>query len=82
MKCGEICVCLWCSFYITYGCCFCGHLLRETYDERVQRYKQIKQEYDDIPHQIHPIIEIRIERSITTPLSTIEEEPIGYQDFR
>jgi hypothetical protein len=29
-----------------------------------------------------PNIEMRIERLVTTPLSVIEEEPIGYQDFR
>ena len=39
-------------------------------------------EYRNIPQQMPPNIEMRIERLVTTPLSTIEEEPIGYQEFR
>jgi len=82
MDCANTCACLWCSFYISYCCCFCGSFIQDLYNERVQRYEQIKQEYDEIPHQQNLNVEMKIERLITTPLSTIEEEPEGYQDFR
>ena len=51
-------------------------------DKRIQKYERIRQEYDDLPRDVSLNVEMKIERLITTPLSTIEEEPIGYQDFR
>ena len=52
------------------------------YKEYREESDRIRQEYRNIPQQMPPNIEMRIERLVTTPLSTIEEEPIGYQEFR
>tara|TARA_B100000902_G_scaffold262457_1_gene248670 strand:- start:760 stop:927 length:168 start_codon:yes stop_codon:yes gene_type:complete len=51
------------------------------YKESREEGDRIRREYRNIPQQIPPNIEMRIERLVTTPLSTIEEEPIGYQEF-
>jgi len=82
MNCSEWCLCCWCSFYGAYCLLFCGALCKEEYDKRIQKYERIRQEYDDLPRDLSLNVEMKIERLITTPLSTIEEEPIGYQDFR
>jgi len=59
-----------------------GSCCKEEYDRRMKKREIIINEYDRISRQRYPPnIEIRYERSVTTPLSTIEEEPIGYQNF-
>tara|TARA_B110000444_G_scaffold1620_1_gene1474 strand:- start:3061 stop:3336 length:276 start_codon:yes stop_codon:yes gene_type:complete len=82
MNCGEWCMCFWCSLYGGYCALFCGTLCREIYNERIEEYKKIKEGYDNLPKQVSQNIEMKIERLATKPLSTIMEEPEGYQDFR
>ena len=82
MNCGEKCMCFWCSLYGVYCLLFCGSACYQLYKESREESDRIRQEYRNIPQQMPPNIEMRIERLVTTPLSTIEEEPIGYQEFR
>ena len=81
MNCGEKCVCFWCSLYGLYCLTFCGTACYTLYKERRADRDRIIQEYRNLPQQVAPNIEMRIERLMTTPLSTISEESIGYQDF-
>jgi len=79
----EICGIFWGGFYGIYCLCMCGTCCKEEYEARIKKRERIINEYDRISSQrFPPEIEIRYERSVTTPLSTIEEEVVGYQDFR
>ena len=82
MNFGEKCMCFWCSLYGLYCITFCGTACYTLYKERRADRDRIIQEYRNLPQQAPPNIEMRVERLMTTPLSTISEEPIGYQDFR
>tara|TARA_Y100001935_G_scaffold177143_1_gene146594 strand:+ start:321 stop:569 length:249 start_codon:yes stop_codon:yes gene_type:complete len=82
MNCGEKCVCFWCSLYGLYCLTFCGTACYTLYKERRADRDRIIQEYRNLPQQAPPNIEMKIERLMTTPLSTISEESTGYQDFR
>jgi hypothetical protein len=82
MNFGEKCMCFWCSLYGLYCLTFCGTACYTLYKERRADRDRIIQEYRNLPQQAPPNIEMRVERLMTTPLSTISEEPIGYQDFR
>ena len=82
MNCGEKCVCFWCSLYGLYCLTFCGTACYTLYKERRAERDRIIQEYRNLPQQAPPNIEMKIERLMTTPLSTISEESTGYQDFR
>jgi len=82
MNFGEKCMCFWCSLYGLYCLTFCGTACYTLYKERRADRDRIIQEYRNLPQQAPPNIEMRVERLMTTPLSTISEEPIGYQEFR
>ncbi len=82
MNCGEKCACFWCSLYGLYCLTFCGTACYTLYKERRADRDRIIQEYRNLPQQAPPNIEMKIERLMITPLSTISEESIGYQDFR
>tara|TARA_Y100001936_G_C16063571_1_gene665741 strand:- start:422 stop:670 length:249 start_codon:yes stop_codon:yes gene_type:complete len=82
MNCGEKCLCFWCSLYGLYCLTFCGTACYTLYKERRADRDRIIQEYRNLPQQAPPNIEMKIERLMTTPLSTISEESTGYQDFR
>ena len=82
MNCGEKCLCFWCSLYGLYCLTFCGTACYTLYKERRSDRDRIIQEYRNLPQQAPPNIEMKIERLMTTPLSTISEESTGYQDFR
>ena len=82
MNCADKCLCCWCSLYGIYCLLFCSAACYTLYKEHREEGDRIREEYRNIPHQMPPNIEMRIERLVTTPLSVIEEEPIGYQDFR
>ena len=82
MNFGEKCMCFWCSLYGLYCFTFCGTACYTLYKERRADRDRIIQEYRNLPQQAPPNIEMRVERLMTTPLSTIIEEPVGYQDFR
>ena len=82
MNCGEKCLCFWCSLYGLYCLTFCGTACYTLYKERRADRDRIIQEYRNLPQQAPPNIEMKIERLMTTPLSTISEESVGYQDFR
>ena len=74
--------CFWCSLYGLYCLTFCGTACYTLYKERRADRDRIIQEYRNLPQQAPPNIEMKIERLMTTPLSTISEESTGYQDFR
>jgi hypothetical protein len=82
MNCGDWCMCFWSSLYGGYCVLFCGTLCREIYIERIEEYKKIKEGYDNLPKQVSSNIEMKIESLVATPLSTIMEEPEGYQNSR
>jgi len=82
MNCADKCLCCWCSLYGIYCLLFCSAACYTLYKEHREEGDRIREEYRNIPQQMPPNIEMRIERLVTTPLSVIEEEPIGYQDFR
>ena len=78
MNCGECCMCWCCSLYGSYCVMFCGTLFREIYVERVEEYKKIRDEYDNIPKQVPINIEMKMERRSSLP--TIQEEYEGYEN--
>ena len=82
MTLGDKCICCCCSLYGIYCLLFCGTACYTLYKEHREERDRIRIEYRNLPQQMPPNIEMRIERLIKTPLSTIEEEPVGYQDFR
>lgn len=77
MNCGQLCIYFLCSLYGSYCMLFCGTLGKEIYIERIEEYKKIREEYDNIPKQVDTHIEMKLERRQSLP--TIQEEYEGYK---